>query len=422
MALLQKFKPPPGATFQVVSERLFEMVTSNNSKRIDVVFDVYMQVSIKNVERSKRASSASDGIKYKNILPGYKVKTWSKLLCVTSNKIEIVRFLLLQWKNLEFRSKLFDRAMYVTGDDQCWKITSTTCDPVPELQCNHEEADTRIILHAQHAGGTCVIHCDDTDVLVLLLAHSQSLGKCYIKKGKGSQTRMIELSLIVDYLSNQLFEGISQQNFLKALIGVHALTGCDTVSAFCGKGKWRAVQLLQKNKEYVDAMMRIGVAWDLPEEVFRVTEALVCNLYGHRFDSVDLLRYKLYCAKGGKVEPEALPACQSSLRLHVARTNYQAAIWRSSLFACPDIPSPHGHGWNVDNGVINFVLLGSKPAPEEVLELLPCSCKRACSLQSCCCLKAGLKCTDMCSLQCDNMASIDDNIIPDESDDEDGGD
>lgn len=50
MALLQKFKPPPGATFQVVSERLFEMVTSNNSKRIDVVFDVYMQVSIKNVE------------------------------------------------------------------------------------------------------------------------------------------------------------------------------------------------------------------------------------------------------------------------------------------------------------------------------------------------------------------------------------
>ena len=280
MALLQKFKPPPGATFQVVSERLFEMVTSNNSKRIDVVFDVYMQVSIKNVERSKRASSASDGIKYKNILPGYKVKSWSKLQCVTSNKIEIVRFLLLQWKNLEFRSKLFDRAMYVTGDDQCWKITSTTCDPVPELQCNHEEADTRIILHAQHAGGTCVIHCDDTDVLVLLLAHSKSLGKCYIKKGKGSQTRMIELSLIVDYLSNQLFEGISQQNFLKALIGVHALTGCDTVSAFCGKGKWRAVQLLQKNKEYVDAMMRIGEAWDLPEEVFRVTEALVCNLYG----------------------------------------------------------------------------------------------------------------------------------------------
>ena len=38
------------------------------------------------------------------------------------------------------------------------------------------------------------------------------------------------------------------------------------------------------------------------------------------------------------------------------------------------------------------------------------------------CLKAGLKCTDMCTLQCENMVS--DNILenenPDGSDDQDG--
>ena len=420
MALLQKFKPPPGATFQVVTEKVFEMVTSTSSKRIDVVFDTYKQISIKSVERSKRASSGSDGIKYKNILPGYKVKSWSKLLCVASNKIEIVKFLLLQWKNYEFRSKLVDRELYVTSEDQCWKLTSSTCELVPELQCNHEEADTRIILHAQHASGKCVVHCDDTDVLIILLAYSQSLGECYIKKGKGSKSRIIELSSIVNYLGNQLFDGINKENYLKALIGIHTLTGCDTVSAFCGKGKWKAIQLLQKKSEYLQVMARIGETWDLSEEVFRATEAFVCNLYGHEVDSVDLLRYKLYCAKGGKVEPEALPPCQSSLRLHVKRSNYQAAIWKRALSPCPDIPSPQEHGWNIDNDVINFVWLDSKPAPEEVLELLSCSCKRVCSLQSCCCLKSGLKCTDMCSLQCDNMAVIDESATPDESDDEDG--
>ena len=47
MAVLQKFKPPVGATFQVVAEKLFDIVTSNCSKRIDVVFDVYQEQSIR---------------------------------------------------------------------------------------------------------------------------------------------------------------------------------------------------------------------------------------------------------------------------------------------------------------------------------------------------------------------------------------
>ena len=183
--------------------------------------------------------------------------------------------------------------MYVTSEDQCWKLTSSASELVPELQCGHEEADTRIVLHAQHASGKCVIHCDNTDVLILPLAHSQSLGECYIKKGKSSQFGIIEMSLIVDYLSKQFFDDICKENYLKALIGIHALTGCDTVSAFCGKGKWKAMQLLQKKKEYIHVMALIGETWDLSEEVFRATEAFVCNLYGHEIDSVDLLRYKL---------------------------------------------------------------------------------------------------------------------------------
>jgi len=422
MAVLQKMKIPSGATFHLVANRVFELVMSTGSKRVDVVFDVYREVSIKNVERSKRVST-SDGVQYKNILPAYTVKSWNKLLSVTSNKPEIVKFLVSEWRKETFRGKLGNRILYVTTEDHCWRVNADTCEPVPELRCNHEEADTRMVLHAHHAGGTCIIHSDDTDVFVLLLAHSQSLGKCFIKKGRGAKTRIIELSTVVNRLEKQLEPGIEKHCFMKALIGIHAITGCDTISAFSGKGKWKAVQLLQRNERYVQAMASIGQEWAVSEETFKDTEALVCHLYGKKCQSVDVLRYEIHCARGGKVDPEALPPCESSLRLHVTRANYQAAIWRRAIDPLPVIPSPHGHGWEVDHTsrVVKFVWLGSKPAPEEVLELLSCTCKRACTVDNCCCLKAGLKCTDMCSIQCENMAT-DDNSVQYESGDSDSED
>ena len=132
----------------------------------------------------------------------------------------------------------------------------------------------------------------------------------------------------------------------------------------------------------------------------------MCHFYGKKYQNVDLLRYELHCAKGGKVEPEALPLCRSSLKLHALRANYQAAIWRRTIFPQQEIPSPHDHGWKINNGnnEITIVRLGTKPAPDEVVELLSCTCRRVCSEESCCCMKAGLKCTDMCYLQCENMA------------------
>ena len=299
--------------------------------------------------------------------------------------------------------------MYVTTEDQCWRLNAGTCEPVPELECNHEEADTRKVVHAHHAGGTCAIHSDDTDVFVLLLAHSRKLGKCYMKKGRGAKTRIMELSIVLNTLEKQLDPGMDKHCFTKALIGVHAMTGCDTISAFCGKGKGKAVQLLQRNERYVRAIASIGEEWAVSEETFKDTEAIGNRLYGKKCQSVDVLRYEIHCARGGRVEPEALPPCKSSLRLHLTRANYQAAIWRRAIVQLPVIPSPHGHGWEGDNisNVVEFVWLGSKPATEKVLELLSCTCKTACTVENLCCLKAGLKCTHMCSIRCENMETDD---------------
>ena len=93
-----------------------------------------------------------------------------------------------------------------------------------------------MVLHARHTGGTSVIHSDDTDVLVLLLAHSSSLTKYRLhEKGGGAKSR-IDLSLVVNSSEMQLDPGVDKNCFLKAFIGVHAITGCDTISVFSGKG------------------------------------------------------------------------------------------------------------------------------------------------------------------------------------------
>ncbi|CAB4024190.1 Hypothetical predicted protein [Paramuricea clavata] len=179
----------------------------------------------------------------------------------------------------------------------------------------------------------------------------------------------------------------------------------------------RPMQMLVKNHTYVKTMKDIGKEWSVSDDTFCATEEFVCHLYGKKGTNVDSLRYELHYAKGGKVAPEALPPYQSSLRLHVSRANYQAAIKRRAAEAFPDIPSPHGG--NVSFSTLEFIWLGSKPAPEEVIELLSCTWKRRCTEDICCCLKAGLKCTEMCSLNCDNMPSGDDEtVLSADSDDE----
>ena len=115
----------------------------------------------------------------------------------------------------------------------------------------------------------------------------------------------------------------------------------------------------------------------------------------------------MYCAKGGRIEPEELPPCRSSLKLHVTRANYQAGIWHRAILPCPDIPCPKSHGWEVSGSSIDVRWLGSKPTPEEVLELISCTCKRSCSTSDCSCIAAVLKCMDMYTLQCKNIVSED---------------
>ena len=76
-------------------------------------------------------------------------------------------------------------------------------------------------------------------------------------------------------------------------LGLHALTGCDTVSAFNGKGKVRPMKLLLKSPDFCDVLSKLGELWEVTEELVENIERFVCAIYGNRkkIAKVDEMRH-----------------------------------------------------------------------------------------------------------------------------------
>ena len=75
-------------------------------------------------------------------------------------------------------------------------VTRGQCRGVRALRSNHEEADTRVILHAKYSARTerrLVIQSPDTDLLILSVSHFRSLGcpELWFQTRLKDQQRMI---------------------------------------------------------------------------------------------------------------------------------------------------------------------------------------------------------------------------------------
>ena len=95
--------------------------------------------------------------------------------------------------------------MYVTSKEECYVFSSNTSDgenivrsDCPELKSNHEEADTRMLLHAKHASrshDTMVIKSPDTEVFILSVAMLHNFGSkdLFMITGTGNKFRIIHI-------------------------------------------------------------------------------------------------------------------------------------------------------------------------------------------------------------------------------------
>lgn len=407
MSFVQKVKADV-STFGDIAKSIHGMIRREAmySNRVDVVFDTYEDISIKTIERTSRGEE--QGLQLNNITATQLVRQWRSFLKQVNNKSSLIEFFVREWQKAPYTDKLADKELFVTHRDKCWKITGNECKEVPELTSKHEEADGRLILHAAHAvaaGHTAIVICsEDTDVFILSLVFSEQLGvQIFQKCGTQNRTQLVDVGKICSAIGPDV---------CKALIGMHAMTGCDTVSAFAGKGKLRSLEIVKKNKDMRESLMQLGDSWRLSTELQSKLEAFVCLMYAPKpgTNNVNDLRYNLFCSRKGEVESHQLPPCQDCLKKHSERANFQAAIWKRSILADPNTPVPVRHGWKMEEGHLVIDWMDGSPAPEAVLDLLSCKCSRVCKLPSCVCLLNGLKCTDMCRLrECTNQPSMEDS-------------
>ena len=209
-------------------------------------------------------------------------------------------------------------------------------------------------------------------MLVLCLGHSSDIGgTIYFHTGVGDKERTISIPEIKEKLQLQLGNSdttVSIDDLCRALIGFHAFTGCDSVSAFAGKGKKRPFKLLMKSQDYIETFQMLGQNWNLDDDVIERLEKFTCHMYGSSLTtSANELRYKIYCTKKGKITCEDLAPCHSTFLQHCNRANYQSHIWCSALEGWVVNQSPVGHGWKLDDdGLLEIEWMAFRPAPEEV--------------------------------------------------------
>ena len=88
------------------------------------------------------------------------------------------------------------------------------------MTCDHEEADTRLFVHAHHAaesGDTVVIKSPDTNVFVIALASQPAINATLIfDTESGNNERRIDISKVAAYFGPL---------WCKAIVGFHIFTG-----------------------------------------------------------------------------------------------------------------------------------------------------------------------------------------------------
>ena len=423
MAIVQSLIPIPD-TFEELALKVFHLAVprSTLARRIDFVTDRYPEISIKSHERKKRASEGV--VKIKITGSGQKCpKQWRKYLSSGENKSELVQFILKEWSGQKYKSLICNRHLFFAVELKCFRLfvvdDKVLCEEIPTLSSNHEEADTKLLLHAKHAAdsgeNTIIIKSQDTDVAILACHFSSQIpARLLLMKKVKTRVVYLDISAISEKAGTLL---------CNALPGLHAFTGCDSVSSFSGKEKKAPLKQCRINEEDCQAMSMLGRSFEANDVLFSHCEKLVCRIYFYSELSRVNSCYQMFSSK--QSQSRCLPPSQDALKQHTMRANYQAAVWRLALVANPNVPSPENHRWIIQDETLELNWMSLPPAPAVLLDLIMCGCTGKCSTGHCTCHRNGISCTDacMCADKCENPRNAwedhDDNVEEDNSDQDD---
>jgi len=326
-------------------------------------------------------------------------KNWRAFLSNIENKNELVSFLIATWQT--YTCKVQEGLTLVLSGVTATIVTHELVQSYAGLISNHDEADTRLILHAADALRSydlAVIRSVDTDVLVIGIHHFNAMvgdgGKDVVMHmGMGACQRYISLVQLTRNLPAAV-----QRNILP----LHVLTGCDSVSSLFRISKSKAIETMKSFDEDLTALGENATEL-VPDAVAVQCEKFIASMYGS-FTDVTEARYRLLATKCIDKDSQ-LPPSANALKYHLKRAAYQIHAWKLALQTVIVMPSAVGGGWDES---LSPVLCDESPHLKAMM--LSCACKKSgCTSGSCKCHRGGLKCSDLCTCQsCQNHEEDDD--------------
>jgi len=193
-----------------------------------------------------------------------------------------------------------------------------------------------------------------------------------------------------------------------ALPMFHALTGCDTVSCYAGRGKRTAWAVWTALPDLTQVLIDLTTAPAPVDEEFedatQTIERFVILLYDRTNTSTDVNKA---CCKlfGRKNNVQLIPPTSAALKQHVGRAVYQGGhVWGQALLPAPALPPPPTDwGWVKTSEQMYEPHWTTLPEASKVcLELVSCKYQKGCT-KKCKCKKAKLECTQLCA--CDGECS-----------------
>lgn len=312
-------------------------VCSRKYERTDIVFDTYRELSLKKDARTNRGK----GIR-RRVTPITKApRNWKAFLREGENKTEHFMFL----ADMISEADSLVNTVVVTKEED---VVSNKAIPPDITPCIHEEADTRIFVHTISVTlqwiKSVIVKANDTDVVVIAVAvmpclHDLGLDFMWVTFGNGAKVRWIPVHELVNAI------GLLRSS---AILFFHAFTGCDTISAFRGKGKksaWQTWNVCDDEVSHTFAALS-QVPSEVSDHNLCILEKFVVAMYDRSSTTTTVNDARLDILARKQRSYQAIPPTRASLQKHAQRAAYQAGlIWGQATDPNPDLPNPEQWGW-----------------------------------------------------------------------------
>ena len=162
------------------------------------------------------------------------------------------------------------------------------------------------------------------------------------------------------------------------LLGMHAVTGCDTVSYPFNKGKLTALSKLREGN-FPEMYSVVGEETATLEDLLKTGQTLFAALYGQsKCASLNVVRYTICTKRKGKPPlVKLLPPTDKNLLLHMLRAHQQTMFWKAADKQVAPAIVITDFGWEMLNSIPSPVIASGPPAPPELMKVISCQCRAA---------------------------------------------